>query len=30
MDFLYCGLILGFAALTLGFAAVCERVEKRP
>ncbi len=30
MDFVYCALILLFAALTVGFAVVCERVEKRP
>ncbi len=30
MDFVYCALTLLFAALTIGFVAVCERVEKRP
>lgn len=30
MDFVYCALTLVFAAATLGFAAVCFRVEKRP
>ena len=30
MDFLYCALILAFAAVMIGFAALCARVEKRP
>ena len=30
MDILFCALTLVFAAVTLGFVALCERVEKRP
>ncbi len=30
MDFVYCALTLVFAAAMIGFAAVCQRVEKRP
>jgi membrane glycosyltransferase len=30
MDFVYCALVLGFAAALIGFVALCARVEKRP
>ena len=30
MDFVYCALTLVFAAVTIGFAALCEHVGKRP
>lgn len=30
MDFVYCGLVLLFAAATIGFAALCVRIERRP
>ncbi len=30
MDFVYGVLMLVFAAATVGFAALCVRVEKRP
>ena len=29
MDFVYCTLILIFAAAMIGFVALCARVEKR-
>lgn len=30
MDFVFCALTLAFAAVTIGFVALCVRVEKRP
>ena len=30
MDFVYCALILVFAAAMIGFVSLCARVEKRP
>ena len=30
MDFVYCALILLFAAAMIGFVALCAFVEKRP
>ncbi len=30
MDLVYCALTLVFAAATIGFAALCVRLEKRP
>lgn len=29
MDVIYLGLVLGFAALTLGLAAACRRLEAK-
>ncbi len=29
MDFVYCALMLVFAAVTIGFVSLCVRVEKR-
>ena len=30
MDFVYCTLMLVFAAVTIGFVALCGHVEKKP
>ena len=30
MDFVFVAATLAFAALTIGFVALCARVEKRP
>jgi hypothetical protein len=30
MDFVYCALTLLFAAVTIGYVALCRSVEKRP
>lgn len=30
MDFVYCALMLAFAAVMIGFVSLCGLVEKRP